>query len=638
MKGLVALLIILLYANLSVVQGSVDSVSYQVENYLLQGKNDSALTLLPKVEDADYRALLKRLASERKPSYIDQRKLVKSVRARGIKADAGLQPYLEEIELPSNTDTVNLAYVELRNTLISNLRNENEISEANKLNQELEQYILRFDQEDRRVIKAKILTKVHGVILYSIQNKGKESVELALELLQEARALPDTVLMIMLNHYLYTSYKMIGDLGKSIAVAERAKELDEARQKKSAYYYENLFMLMDAYMYKGGYLEEVSKLIRIVYLNESSRLRSFEMIARYLEQIVSDKEEQEEIFQMLGVKDIVEFSEFAISEVENVIYDNDYYYFLNACAFALEDYGEYGLAMRTLVKSVRLTRKIYGEDLSKSLAEYEANQVRREKELELTYEKEKSSLYILILVLAVVLLLISIYAFAKKRKQAILLEEKNQEVEVALHEKQLLLKEVHHRVKNNFQIVSSLLELQSKGIEDEKAKELAQEGRNRVKSMALIHQKLYQNDDLLIHFEDYIDKLIKEISNMYSSNKRLNVSVEVPNIKFDIDTAIPLGLIINELVTNAFKYGLSKEGSQLNVSIKEEEEEQYCLEVKDDGVGLPVGFDLSKTKSMGLRLVKSLSKQLHGRVNYENNNGAVFKIWFKSTLLRNLAE
>ncbi|WP_298516248.1 sensor histidine kinase [uncultured Kordia sp.] len=231
-----------------------------------------------------------------------------------------------------------------------------------------------------------------------------------------------------------------------------------------------------------------------------------------------------------------------------------------------------------------------------------------------------------------------IFSYARKKKQAKKLEEKNKIINQQLDEKQLLLKEIHHRVKNNFQIIASLLELQSKGIEDEKALELAKEGKNRVKSMALIHQRLYQNEDLLIELDDYIRMLVEDISKTYGKDATTKVTYNVPNYKFDIDTAIPLGLIINELITNAYKYGFASNEQLLNVSINKVNKEEYVLEVKDNGVGLPEGFNFEKAKSLGLRLVRQLSKQLHGKTMYSNENGCSFKISFKDTEARMLVE
>ena len=191
-------------------------------------------------------------------------------------------------------------------------------------------------------------------------------------------------------------------------------------------------------------------------------------------------------------------------------------------------------------------------------------------------------------------------------------------------------------MKNNFQIVSSLLELQTKGIEDEKALSLANDGKNRVKSMALIHQKLYQNEDGLIDFEEYTNLLIKEITSLYASDKKVETKVDVANMHFDVDTAIPLGLIINELITNSYKYAFNTSlSSTLSISIKKlENTDDYKLIIADNGPGLDTTINLKKVKSLGLRLVTRLVKQLQGELVQTNVDGAQFIIIFKDTSAR----
>lgn len=613
----------------------------EVEKYILENKIDSARLCLEKAKSksTDYISVLESILNGNY-NYQDQYRFVESIRSR-IKVDQeALNNYLEEkIEVP-NDESFNLHYVRLKFAHISNLRNDNKIAQATEINGELENYISQFDANQEDVRRAKLYVLIHGMVVAYIQQKGNESQKLGLQILEEAKQLSDSQFIIAAYHHLFSAYRVNGNLEKSIESVEKAREIDEILAQRSPYYFENLFFLADAYMYQGGKLKEVKEITEIIYQDPTARPRSYELIARYLREIeiLKSEPEQEYIFNMMGVNSILEFAEQAKEKTEGILYDYDQYYVYNETAYTLKEYKEYDKAMEFMTNAVKVTRKVYGEDLANSLADFETEQIRKEKEIAIAYEKEKNSLYILIASLVGALSIISIIAFIRKRKQTILLRQKGKEVEEALHEKQLLLKEVHHRVKNNFQIISSLLELQSKGIEDEKAKELAHEGRNRVKSMALIHQKLYQNDELLIYFDDYIDKLVKEISSMYGSGKHREVSIEVPEIAFDIDTAIPLGLIINELVTNAYKYGSNEDESKLSVSIKALTKGDYKLEVKDNGNGMPINFDLSKAKSLGLRLVKSLSKQLHGSVSYSNDNGAVFSILFKNSATRALAE
>lgn len=214
------------------------------------------------------------------------------------------------------------------------------------------------------------------------------------------------------------------------------------------------------------------------------------------------------------------------------------------------------------------------------------------------------------------------------------LNEKNEQIESSLHEKQLLLKEIHHRIKNNFQIISSLLALQIRDLEDERSRKIALEGQNRIKSMALIHQKLYQNDDFSIDMHDYISTLLKEIQRMFATYSITTIIEVHENFKLDIDTAIPLGLIINELITNAFKYGLGNEnGNTIRIALMQKEG-YHQLTVADSGPGISEQLDVNTATSLGLRLVTLLSEQLMGEVKYTSNNGAEFHVLFKDKSMR----
>ncbi|RLD77757.1 MAG: hypothetical protein DRJ10_11390 [Bacteroidetes bacterium] len=266
-------------------------------------------------------------------------------------------------------------------------------------------------------------------------------------------------------------------------------------------------------------------------------------------------------------------------------------------------------------------------------------QLQKEQQLVFNHQQELLKQYhiktILFFSLGTVLLVaVFIYLYAKRnRKQAVLLNEKNTIINTALDEKVLLLEEVHHRVKNNFQLVSSLLELQSKEIVDEKALTTISEGQNRVRAMALIHQKLYESDDIKnIDFKDYCIQLIEELVNNYGLGKTIVTEVKVENKNFDIDTAIPLGLILNELIINAFKYAFNDAAeNKLSVSLKTHTDAGYILIVKDTGPGLPAAFNIAKTKSLGLKLVRRLAKQLYGTFEYNYDNGGTFSIIFKDT-------
>ena len=207
-----------------------------------------------------------------------------------------------------------------------------------------------------------------------------------------------------------------------------------------------------------------------------------------------------------------------------------------------------------------------------------------------------------------------------------------QDLKTALQEKEMLLKEIHHRVKNNLQIITSLLSLQASNIEDTLALEKFNESRDRVKTMALIHEKLYQAWDLArIDFADYIRTLSAELFKSYKvQGAAIELEIRVDDLGLEADIAIPCGLIINELVTNALKYAFPSASSGI-ISInlhRNDEGEEFFLSVRDNGVGLPPDMDCDKPASLGLTLVASLVKQLKGRSRQYSDKGTVFEVTF----------
>ena len=534
------------------------------------------------------------------------------------------------VQEPLNEDKIDLGYVELKWEQISKLRDDVSVEEASKVQSELEKYINKFDDNTPDVQKAKILSSTHQIVLYIIQKEVVKGKKLCLENFELAKKLDDKKLMIISLYYLCDFLIFEGKLDEYISTCEESIEIENTLQNKTSYYSGTLIHIIDAYIYKGGNDDRVQSLLAELYMDKDSRPQSFSLYAKYLGTLDIDSTEAKAIFNQFEVSNLVEFCNKTEKLGEQELNPNDLFQLQREISNTLEVHGFLKEAIAFKDKTVVLTKKIYSQDLANSLASFKTKQAVKEKDLEIKYQQERTNLYVVIASLIAGLLMISVLAFLRKRKQSQVLELKNKQINKTLKEKELLVREVHHRVKNNFQIVSSLLELQTKGIEDEKALILANEGQNRVKSMALIHQKLYQNEDGLIDFDEYINLLVKELSSLYASNIKVDTKVEAENMRFDVDTAIPLGLIINELITNAYKYAFvkSKKGT-LNISIKKVDNENFRLSVSDNGPGINNDFDIKKAKSLGLRLVNRLTKQIHGAISIDNNDGAKFEIIFK---------
>lgn len=203
-------------------------------------------------------------------------------------------------------------------------------------------------------------------------------------------------------------------------------------------------------------------------------------------------------------------------------------------------------------------------------------------------------------------------------------------IKASLAEKEVLLKEIHHRVKNNLQVISSLLRLQSRYIQDRRTIEMLKESQNRVRSMALVHEQLYQSQDLSkINFTEYIHNLANNLFQAYEVNERgVKLRMNIDSVYLNIDTAVHCGLIINELVSNSLKYGFidrQKGEVYIECSVKNQ---QFLLTVRDNGIGFPANLDFRNSGSLGLRLVCSLVNQLRGTIELNSSKGTAIAITF----------
>ena len=245
-------------------------------------------------------------------------------------------------------------------------------------------------------------------------------------------------------------------------------------------------------------------------------------------------------------------------------------------------------------------------------------------ETELKKQKTRQNLITIIASLLLLILLLLFITFRNNKKKNRLLQKQN-------IEKEFLLKEIHHRVKNNLAIVSSLLTLQTAQIKDPKVKEIMEKSQNRVYSMSMIHQKLYLGKKLaFIEMKDYFIDLGNHILDSYGANKQVNMIYEMKNIELDVDTAIPLALIVNELLTNSFKYAFpDKTKGNIIVGLCKIKDNEYELKVADDGVGSSED-EMKKNVGFGTQLIALLIQQLDGEIEKEINNGTTIIINFKA--------
>ncbi|MBE9205699.1 PAS domain-containing protein [Nostoc sp. LEGE 06077] len=220
---------------------------------------------------------------------------------------------------------------------------------------------------------------------------------------------------------------------------------------------------------------------------------------------------------------------------------------------------------------------------------------------------------------------VAVHQDITEKKQA------QEQLKASLKEKEVLLKEIHHRVKNNLGIVSSLLQMQCRRTEDPQATAILRDSQNRIASIALVHEKLYRSADLAnIDFAQYIPDLTTHLFDSYNITPNcIKLKIQVNNASLDIETAIPCGLIINELVSNALKYAFTDQGKgEIIVSLEQQGNDNLILTIRDNGVGLPQDFDSKNTKTLGIILVQGLVKQLRGTMEISHQQGTEFKITF----------
>ena len=292
--------------------------------------------------------------------------------------------------------------------------------------------------------------------------------------------------------------------------------------------------------------------------------------------------------------------------------------------------------------SVQLARESKQWESLELVEEYERLKLNQEKaSLKLVQERqsEQERQYILVLILAIGIVIILIVFLIKLRNgnrkmqdQQISIFEKNALLKESIQEKEVLLKEIHHRVKNNLQMISSMLGMQEMLVDDEDVRQVLEQGQSRIQAMALIHQQLYQSEQLgNIDILEYLDNLIGYLQQVNTSDCEVDILLDLAeDVKLDIDDVIPLGLIISEVISNCYKYAFENQNSgEIKIDLNKNSENAYLLVLRDNGVGYPENFNVSSSKSLGMKLIQILTHQIGGEFNCFNENGAIVEIHFK---------
>lgn len=309
--------------------------------------------------------------------------------------------------------------------------------------------------------------------------------------------------------------------------------------------------------------------------------------------------------------------------------------------------GDYKNAYESRLEYEKIKDSIFSQESNQKIMELEAKyqaKLKKQKidsltvenkisELELNKKKNFNYLLtgILLLLLVVILLIYNQYRINGKNNEELM--KKNRIIEKSLEEKEILIREIHHRVKNNLQFIWSMFNLQTRHVRDKVALNTLVEGKNRIKTMALIHQKLYQTDNLTgIDMSDYVPGLAANIFETYNVNKdQIELKLDIEKIILDIDTAIPLGLIMNELITNSLKHSSKNNPNlEIEISLKRVDNGNMVLKIKDNGPGLPESMSPETVDTFGFKLVNSLARQLKAEIHWKSDHGTETSILLKN--------
>lgn len=349
-------------------------------------------------------------------------------------------------------------------------------------------------------------------------------------------------------------------------------------------------------------------------------------------------------------KKYLDSSQFYIKNIDdvkaqlNILKQYSVYYEKTGQLKLANEYLKNYLSLKDSTDSKISRRELLMFQINSQLAEKEKLIIQNqnkvtERNIELNRQRNLKNLLILGGIVLVAVIVFISFQLRKTNYRKNLLELKNKKIQTrnkiiqkALYEKDILIKEVHHRVKNNLQIISSLLRLQASKTSNTEVITSLTEAQDRINSMALLHQLLYRNHEFTkIKFDDYVVALINNVKHSFSnSEKTINIIHRLERLELDLDTSIPLGLITNELISNCYKHAFEDKEGEIKIELFKLVKSKYCLKISDNGKGLPENMNISDTNSLGLEIVSILSQQINAELKYYNQSGAVFEIIFSA--------
>lgn len=605
----------------------------KLENFVLTGQKDSISRYLNEITDISYRNSLQRISTNQ-AEINDYLRFLHEASFYGKTQHTLLNRFIQKsVDIPVDKKEVNLDYVILKSELINMIANELELKDANKESQKLKIYLNSIqNKKGIKYKKALLYADLHRTLLKVIKI-DKNGLSYTIQKEKEAFKLKDTILALNFRSLSLHFYMYNNDLAGYINAARKSLEIENQLEEKSPLYEATIANLLDALIFdESTDRKEIEDLLFLLYKSPKFHYQSYSLYAKYVGHLKPGDSALKPVFDLFSVNNVTELCNKMYEEAEGKVNPNELYFVLAECAMALYYHQDYVTCFYFKNDQLLLNKKIYGSELSQTIADYQTREVELEKEFKIKQEKEKNRYYLIIIAVVAFFLLISISLFVLYLRKSNILAIRNKE-------KDTLLREIHHRVKNNFELVNTLLELQGGDVESDLAKEKLSEGQSRISSMSLIHQKLYQTEYLEdLDFQEYTEQLVELILKSANKINSTKLSIVTNGLKLDIDTAIPLGLILNELCTNSCKYAFSdSESNALIIKIEKQDDLFYKLTYQDSGKAA-INVDSNKPTGIGLLLIKSLTKQLQGKYTYSYNEGAHFEILFKNKNQRKVIE
>lgn len=438
---------------------------------------------------------------------------------------------------------------------------------------------------------------------------------------------------------------------------QRAKDLNKAK----AYFEQSLEKYKEI---------DQEKRISLLYINLGLLYKDFDRCDQALDYFSLALIIKNEISDKLGVAWCYQYMAECFAHTRQYSKALDYYYkAINiledikvaknqlACYLGVSEIyaelGDFEQAYHYKVKYAELNESVYSTDMIKQLAEKEALYANREREKEIEVkdlkisqteaELERSTFQKWVLIIGILLMvaiaIIFIQRFRIEARFHKRLEKQNEELRrtydyltktvISKEEKEVMIKEIHHRVKNNLQIISSLINLQANSVEDRSVQRMFREVQNRIVSMSLLHEQLYKAPDLAhVNVKEYLEVLLNNLFAIYADQRSIQLNLKIGVSSFGVDTLIPMGLLINEIVTNALKYAFEgRDQGTITVDLQPLEQNDGCvLKIADDGIGMPEDQFNAYSTSLGMELIQTFVSQLDGEVEVDTSNGTSYHI------------